>query len=259
MKNLIISILIFLGFAFNARSQQNYITRIYLKNNDIIKGHLIDYPSSDSILIKSISLDTLLISYSDISMLHFLDSKHADEFKDYRKNQKKLLHLKKKENPDLRYQSVFFKDINIGLGVGVNYGGAGVRIQQKFGNKIGFAWHIGAGYNNYRIERHSYTSYDIYYDYYEAILLNIGVKFVLNNWFYIGSSLMTYPPESLEINGELFFMLGVDYYFSKKWGFDVGFGACAHDRRDYWIYGSRFSFNAGVFYKLFHPYKKQKP
>ncbi len=259
MKNRLL--LFFVLIPLLSFAQNNLITKVYLKNNDLIRGYLIEDPSSDTLLIKSLSLDTLKIAYTSIHKLYFGERKQTEELQFYNINLKNANYPKRKQHPHQKFQSPFFRDISIGLGAGVHYGGIGFRFQQRFVNQFGFAWHIGAGYTKYRIESYSYDTPNNYYDfnYYDKILLNIGFKFIISKWFYLGTSLTTAPPNSLDISGHLFFMVGADYYFSKHWGFDLGFGVCAHNDFDYWIYGSRFSFNASVFYKIFNPYKKQQP
>jgi hypothetical protein len=52
--------------------------------------------------------------------------------------------LKNKNDTTIRKKK--YKYISLAIGAGTSYGGFGVRFQQRFGKKIGFAYHVGLGY-----------------------------------------------------------------------------------------------------------------
>ncbi len=148
-----------------------------------IYGKILSQTRNDSVVFRMNTADTLILKNND-----FVLKNHGNLISgDFHKKQ--------------------YKYMAIGFGTGPSYGVFGLRFQQRFGDILGFAWHLGAGLSF--IE-----------DLNAAVYLNAGVKFYYYRFFYVDASIGSFGPN---------FLIGADLISTKAVGFNFAFGYESYD------------------------------
>lgn len=151
------------------------------------------------------------------------DSKHRNDISDEKIMNK---YLANKAN----------KFISIGMGIGGNYGGFGIKAQGKIGNeKVGIALHTGFGTN---------LASMFYWDYADRWSGSAGLKLYYFKSFYINSFVSLAEGGMQDFIG---FMTGTEIDFHRNFNIDLGVGMLQNRR----YMSNLFTFNIGINYKIF--------
>jgi len=186
------------GFAFG---QQDLALDIIKMNNGVqIKGIVIEDIKKKYLVIRNEELGEVKVNYNDIR--YFLAKQDTS----------KLFYVRKGHD----YQS-------FALGVGIAYGGMGIRYQKRVGRKFGFGYAFGVGYNYF--EKYSYKSDEDVLT--QNIALSAGLKLFFYKWFYAHLNLMINIDNTNSIykmSKDFQLSYGADYFFNKRFGINAGIG-----------------------------------
>jgi len=232
----------------------NYQELIYLQNGDRLRGdiilkskekYIINTIYRDSILIHSDSIKKIVIdrrrlkkpklNFTSDEFQDVMDMKNGDRFHGklisekpdkqitFQLENKSLIHAKQDEiniiynKKDNFYLLKADKNISFAIGAGDSYGGyLGLRFQQRFGDIMGFAYHIGTG---------------AYLDgtkYGGSVGFNAGIKYYMYKWYYADISYgwlkrrITHGAGIDEYGTS--FKVGLDFFVTPSIGFNAALG-----------------------------------
>jgi len=229
-RPLFLMVLLSVSFFFSKESYCQYLEkdRIDLKNRQVFLGKIIEDHHPDYLIIQTENLGEFKINYSDISRT-FRRANLEEPF------YKKLGH---------QYMSV-------SVGAGHSYGGLGVRFQQRFGRKVGFAYSVGLGLN--RLEQSDYiynNSGSYYHKYYtNTACLSVAAKFYPYKWIYAEAGLFF----NFVDQGEGYLMLGYDYAINRLFTINAGIGSVS--TKDFIIPTEGVAFDLGLMFRFPTPKK----
>ena len=113
------------------------------------------------------------------------------------------------------------KYISLGIGTGGSYGGTiGLRLQQRFGGKIGFGYHVGVGYwlvdKEYNLSTIAYAL-GVKFFWFKGLYLNI--QYDINSGYYFENT-----GQNLRIWDGVSYLVGGDWFFTKYCGMNFAIG-----------------------------------
>ncbi len=209
----ILLVLLLWGVNASSQNQGEWVDKIYLTDKSVINGLVIERNSTDSVLLRLNTGDTIRV------------------------HRKAIVRIRGSYGPGVK--NLWVK--TIGVGIGNSYGGFGIRYQQHLRIVKGLAWHVGVG------------AYKEVYLSNPAIFMNAGVKYFYYKYLYVdlsaGSLQQHARHDGLFITYGTTLMTGLEYYLSHVFAVNLGIGIStkfdpAPVKVDY------FTFDAGISFKI---------
>jgi hypothetical protein len=239
MKKIIIYCVIFI-FPAIIFAQNNLEDVIYLKNGSVIKGIIIEQVPNVSIKIQTVDKNIFAFKMEEIERMT-KEPVTNDRYSFSNSGEKFFMNKKNK----------YF---SVGVGYGNSYGGLGLRLQQRFGNKLGFGWHAGVGYFPGQVldmEPSVWFCGGAKFFWYKAWYINItyGTVARYKQEQYYWGYYYGYQSEEGNLYGPSF-MLGGDWFFNKVFGMNGALGVSVLPDNPYYMQNAVATIDFGFIFKF---------
>jgi hypothetical protein len=213
MKKILVCLVI-LTFPAIIFAQNNMQDVVYLKNGSIIRGIIIEQVPNVSIKIQTGDNNIFVFDMGEIERM----TKEPTTKAEFNESQSGEKFFSRKKN----------KYFSLALGYGNSYGALGIRLQQRFGNKLGFGWHAGVGYFPGQVldmEPSVWFCGGAKFFWYKAWYIDITygtvARYKQENYYW--GYYYDYQSEEGNLYGPSF-LLGGDWFFNKVFGMNGALG-----------------------------------